>query len=91
MNVLPCKDVAGHLTSPFKLFYDTDPDLWSVLYKWGSLGYYRRPSNTSVEASNSDMQADVGIALGRSSHTNGMIFWNPTTQRMAVLRYAKAS
>jgi hypothetical protein len=30
------------------------------------------------------MHSSVGIALGRSNHTNGMIFWDPITQRMNV-------
>jgi hypothetical protein len=30
------------------------------------------------------MHSSVGIAIGRSNHTNGMIFWDPVTQRMNV-------
>jgi hypothetical protein len=30
------------------------------------------------------MHSSVGIAIGRSNHTNEMIFWDPITQRMNV-------
>jgi hypothetical protein len=30
------------------------------------------------------MHSSVGITIGRSNHTNGMIFWDPVTQRMNV-------
>jgi hypothetical protein len=30
------------------------------------------------------MHSSVGVVLGRSNHTNGMIFWDPVTQRMNV-------
>ncbi len=30
------------------------------------------------------MHSSVRIVLGRSNHTNGMIFWDPVTQRMNV-------
>jgi hypothetical protein len=30
------------------------------------------------------MHSSVGIVLGRSNHTNGMLFWDPVTQRMNV-------
>ena len=52
MNVLPVKRPDGTITTPYELFYKHQPDMRSVLYKWGSLGYYRRPSETSAEAGN---------------------------------------
>jgi hypothetical protein len=30
------------------------------------------------------MRSSVSIVIGRSNHTNGMIFWDPITQRMNV-------
>ena len=89
MNVLPgiFKDEAGNstVTTPFERFYDQKPDYRAMLFQWGSIGYYCRPTETkSDDCSTFDMQTDIGIALGRSGNSNAMVFWNPTTQRMAV-------
>jgi hypothetical protein len=64
------------LTTPFELFYGEKPD-YCVLFKWGSVGYYRRDSDSGIKRGNFDMQTNVGIALGRSNQTNAMLFWIP--------------
>jgi hypothetical protein len=71
------------LTTPFELYYGVRPD-YRTLFRWGCLGYYRRVRDSSGARTNFDLQSSVGIALGRSNHTNGMIFWDPVTQRMNV-------
>jgi hypothetical protein len=71
------------LTTPFELFYGEKPD-YCVLFKWGSVGYYRRDSDSGVKRGNFDMQTNVGIALGRSNQTNEMIFLDPGTSLMNV-------
>jgi hypothetical protein len=71
------------LTTPFELFYGIKPD-YRTLLKWGSVGYYRRDSDSGVKRGNFDVQTSVGLALGRSNQTNAMIFWDPGTERMNV-------
>jgi hypothetical protein len=48
------------------------------------MGYYRRVQDSSGAQGQFDLQSSVGIAIGRSNHTNGMIFWDLVTQRMNV-------
>jgi hypothetical protein len=71
------------LTTPFELYYGTKPD-YRTLFQWGCLGYYRRVRDSSGGRGQFDMHSSVGIVIGRSNHTNGMIFWDPVTQRMNV-------
>jgi hypothetical protein len=71
------------LTTPFELYYGHRPD-YRNLFKWGSVGYYRRVANSGVKRGNFNVQSSVGLAIGRSNHTNGMIFWDPVTSRMNV-------
>ena len=63
------KDATGNskLTTPFAMFYDRQPD-YHMLFKWGSVGYYRRPDETKLdECGTFDQQTDTGIALGHLS------------------------
>jgi hypothetical protein len=53
------------LTAPFELFYGVKPD-YRILFKWGSVGYYCRDSDSGVKRGNFDAQTSVKIALGRS-------------------------
>jgi hypothetical protein len=69
---------------PFELFYGLQPD-YQTLYNWGCIGFYRRTRDSSGGRGQFDMHSSVGIAIGRSNHTNGMIFWDPITQRMNIL------
>jgi hypothetical protein len=71
------------LSTPFELYYGHRPD-YRNLFKWGSIGYYRRVADSGVKRGNFNVQSSVGLAIGRSSHTNGMIFWDPVTCRMNV-------
>jgi hypothetical protein len=64
------------LTTPFKLFYGTQPDS-RTLFQWGCLGYFCRVCASSGGRGQFDMHSSIGIALGRSNHTNGMIFLGP--------------
>jgi hypothetical protein len=61
---------------PFELFYGTKPDYHILRDSSGACGQF-------------DMHLSAGIALGRSNHTNTMIFWDPVTQRMYVLADSK--
>jgi hypothetical protein len=71
------------LTTPFELFYGAKLD-GRVLFKWGTVGYYQRCSDSGIDRGNLDTQCSVGLALGRSNQTNAMIFWDPATSRMHV-------
>jgi hypothetical protein len=71
------------LTTPFELFYGTQPD-YRTLFQWGCLGYFCRVRDSSGRRGQFDMHSSVGIAIGRSNHTNGMIFWDLVTQHMNV-------
>jgi hypothetical protein len=72
-----------NITTPFELFYGVKPD-YRNLFKWGSVGYYRRTTDSGITRNSFDMQTSRGIAIGRSNQTNGMIFWDPITSRMNV-------
>jgi hypothetical protein len=79
----PNRKPPAALTTPFELFYGIKPN-YRTLFKWGCMGYYRRVRNSSGGRGQFDMHSSVGIAIGRSNHTNGMIFWDPVTQLMNV-------
>ena len=66
-----------HMTTPFEAFYGTKPD-YRVLFPFGSVGSFRRPRDGSRDRTTFESQGLLGIALGRSEFTNGMIFYNPT-------------
>jgi hypothetical protein len=71
------------LTTPFELFYGTQPD-YRTLFRWGFLRYFCRVRDSNGGRGQFDMHSSVGIVIGRSNHTNGMIIWDPVTQRMDV-------
>jgi transposase InsO family protein len=75
--------LTAQLTTPFELFYGVEPD-YRTLFQWGCLGYYRRVRDSSGRRGQFDMYSSVGVVLGRSNHTNGMIFGDLVTQRMNV-------
>jgi hypothetical protein len=74
---------SANLTTPFELFYGLKPD-YQTLYNWGCIDFYRRTRDSSGGRGQFDRHSSVGIAIGRSNHTNDMIFWDPITQRMDV-------
>ena len=82
MSMLPCQ-VKGGVTTPFKLFYQQKPDL-RVLFPFGCLGHYHRPVDGSTTRTAFASKTSVGIALGRSDHSNSMLFYNPILGRFSV-------
>ena len=82
-STLRCPESTNKLTTPFELFYGTKPD-YRTLFQWGCLGYFRRTRDSTSGRGQFDMHSSVGIAIGRINHTNGMVFWDPVTQRMNV-------
>jgi hypothetical protein len=57
---------AASLSNPLELFYGILPD-YRILYKFGSVGYFRRTIESSgAKKSKFSDQSHTGIALGRS-------------------------
>jgi hypothetical protein len=75
---------ARQWSTPMELFYGVRPD-YRILFRFGSVGYFRRTTETSgKEKSKFSSKSHIGIALGRSDYTNGMMFWDPTTSCFSV-------
>ena len=64
------------LTTPHKEFYGEKPD-YRILFPFGCVGSYRRVRDSNRNRTTFESQCMLGIALGRSEYTNGMIFYNP--------------
>ena len=65
------------MTTPYETFYEQKPD-YRVLFPFGCIGSFRRPTDGNNARKTFDSQGMLGIALGRSEFTNGMVFYNPT-------------
>jgi hypothetical protein len=48
------------------------------------LGIFRTIESSGKEKSKFSSKSHIGIALGRSDYTNGMMFWDPTTSRFSA-------
>ena len=59
------------------------PD-YRIVFSFGSIGSFRRPRDGNHKRTNFESQCMLGIALGRSEYTNGMIFYNPVLDSMSV-------
>lgn len=57
---------------------------YRVLFPFGCLGNFRRTKDSKVHRGKFDCQGLLGIALGRSEFTNGMVFYNPTLDSFSV-------
>ena len=82
MNLLPVTTKAEgdqrpeFMTTPFEAFYGEKPD-HRILFPFGSIGAFRRVTDGVHKRTSFESQCLLGIALGRSEYTNGMIFYNP--------------
>ena len=82
LNILPvtCSKSGDnnpdYLTTPHKEFYGTKPD-YRILFPFGCIGSFRRTRDGRHKRTNFESQCMMGIALGRSEYTNGMVFYNP--------------
>ena len=63
-------------TTPHEAFYGVKPD-YRVFYPFRCFGSFRRVRDGNKDHGTFDSQGLIGIALGRSEFTNGMIFYNP--------------
>jgi hypothetical protein len=71
------------LTTPFEAFYHKKPD-YRTLFPFGCTGSFRRPKDGQHKRTTFESQGMLGIALGRSEFTNGMIFYNPILDSFSV-------
>jgi hypothetical protein len=92
MEVGKEEDGSPTLATPFELFYKRKPDL-RVLFPFGCVGYFSRETDhirdttgksKPVQRTKFQAQTLSGIALGRSAHSNAMMFWSPETSRFSV-------
>ena len=82
VNILPvsCNKDSNNLqflTTPHEQFYGTKPD-YRTLFPFGALGSFRRVRDGNRNRTKFESHGMMGIALGHSDYTNGMIFYNPT-------------
>ena len=64
------------MTTPHFEFYGTKPD-YRTLFPFGAIGSFRRVRDGNRDRTQFESQGMLGIALGRSEYTNGMVFYNP--------------
>ena len=64
------------MTTPHKEFYGTKLD-YRVLFPFGAIGAFRRYCDGNHQRTQFESQCMLGIAVGRSEYTNGMVFYNP--------------
>jgi hypothetical protein len=85
MNILPGRNNrhSKDVTTPFELLYGVLSPIIAP-FKWGSVGFFGRATTSKGQKSKFELQTRIGISLGRSNHTNGMIFWDPVTTRFNV-------
>ena len=81
LNVLPISSNPAStdpefLTTPHEAFYGEKPD-YRVLFPFGCVGAFRRVRDGTRDRTKFESQGLLGIALGRSEFTNGMVFYNP--------------
>ena len=82
MNILPItqqqngSDDPSLLSTPYYEFYGVKPD-YRILFPFGAIGAFRRVRDGNHHRTSFESQCLLGIALGRSEFTNGMVFYNP--------------
>ena len=73
----------AYWTTPYEELYGTKPD-YRILFNFGAIGSFHRYRDGNRHRSKMDAPSMLGIALGRSEFTNGMIFYNPTMDSFCV-------
>ena len=82
MNLLPITqqqdgvDDLSLWSTPYYKFYSVCPD-YCILFPFGAISAFRYVCNGNHDHKSFKSQSLLGIALGRSQFTNGMIFYNP--------------
>jgi hypothetical protein len=83
-NYLPVM-IEGNITTAFEKVHKSQPNFQAILYPIFSHGYFRHTRDRNLERLQFDPQTQPGIAIGRSELANGLICWNPVTNRILVL------
>ena len=78
-NMIPGR-VNGRLTTPFELVHRCPPDTrtWFPIF---SMVYFYKDSDADKSRSSFQSNAMQGIAVGRSSKTNGLLVYHPGTKK----------
>ena len=82
LNILPItqqqdgNDNPTFISTPHFKFFGVKPD-YCILFPFGCIGAFCRPRDGNHTWTNFESQCMLGIALGRSEYTNGMVFYNP--------------
>ena len=63
------------MTTLYYEFYREKPDYW-VLFPFGSIGVFCRVLDGTQDQHMLNSRCILGIALGRSKYTNGVVFYN---------------
>ena len=88
-NFLPITQNANDIndvkywSTPHQEFYGEKPD-YRLLFPFGVVGAFRRFKDDNRNRTKFDSQCMLGIAIGRSEFTNGMIFYNPELDSFCV-------
>ena len=83
MNLLPVQVESSRWSTPLELFYSCRPN-YRVLFPFGSIGYFHRPTDGRRSRQTFEARSFVGIAMGRSDFCNGLIFYNPDLRAFSV-------
>ena len=83
MNLLPVQVGPSKWSTPLQLFYERPAD-FRVLFPFGSIGYFHRPSDGKRRRQTFESRSFVGVAVGRSDFCNGLLFYNPDLQTFSV-------
>ena len=81
LNILPITQKEestdpAFMTTPHFEFFSTKPD-YCIPFPFGCIGAFCRARDGNHDCTNFESQCMLGIALGRSEYTNGMVFHNP--------------
>ena len=78
-NQIPAK-VGGKLTTPFELVHHVAPDTctWFPLF---SITYLYKDLDNDKDRTTFQSKSMIGIAVGRSTKTNALSIYNPTTKQ----------
>jgi hypothetical protein len=82
-NYLPIM-VDGNMTTSFELVHQCQPNYQAILYSIFSHGYLQRVRDGSRECLQFEPQSQPGITIGHIELSNGLMFWNPTTNIISV-------
>jgi hypothetical protein len=82
-NYLPVM-LEGKITTAFEQVHKSQPNFQAILYPIFSHGYFRCTRDSNRERLQFEPQTQPGIAIGRSELANGLMFWNPVTNRISV-------